>query len=799
MAQELSVRAQLLLDQIGKEPQIILQIEGIDLIFGARPILKFIRWDEDDIYWDQPGITWDGLVENSNSRSWISLEGSTKTIGQEIYPDKEGASSFSSANIQLIDKDGAVSSIFALDNIGEILGKRASFYYGFAKGAHPEDSIPVLRGVITDFYSEPGSVNITISHPESLKRQSVFSQYSGALTAAIDSITTTIPVDSTVRFIESQDLLTSYIRIDDEVMEVTGLTATTFTVVRSRFGSIAVAHDDETEIVSNYRLQGGPTILALKLMLSKEGNAYETSSYNIKQYLDQRVIVDSYDIGRESGITAGDTIDLGVDGIFTIASFDKLDTGDSFIVVDEPLTNNANPAITLSWKSKYNTLPNGLEMSTNEVDVVAFENLLQFFGAAFVDYDFLLTDTIENAKDFIAKEIFFPQAMYTVPRNARSSVRYLSPPLSIEQLPTIDETNITNILKVRQRRSTDKNFYNSILHKYGKSKLSGDFLAINQLISGDAVAKIPLGKKQLNIESEGLTRTSISKVAIDSAASRMLDRYSGAATYVDGIELTAKDGMRLEVGDVVFFGGAGTKLSDLNTGDRNVPVKKYEIVNMQFNLKTFTPKINILDTGFSLVGLYGVFSPSSYVGSQSTTTKLCLETFLDVGEVDFERQKWEPFIGANIRIRLEDYTFDESSVITGLDPQSNECILISPALSTTAPAGAIIELDLFDNLDDASEITADLKLRFTFTMDTALITTVTSTTVFDIDDTTGFFIGALVRVHSDDYTDDSEDNLVIEDITGSTITLSEPLSFTPLTGYVIDVLSYEDQDGYRLL
>ena len=799
MAQQLSVVAEALTQQIGKEPQIIVEIEGVDLIFGVRPILKFIRWDEDDLEWDTVGFNWDSPVEDSKSRSWISLEGSAKNISQQIYPDKEGASSFSSANIRFIDFNGQMSKVLALNSITEILGKRASFYYGYANATHPEDSIPVLRGVITDYSSEPGSINLTITHPETLKRQSIYSQYTDALTSGIDNVVTTIPVSNTARLLETLDDMTSHIRIDDEIMEVTAKTANTITVIRGRFNTTAVSHDSDTEVVSNYRLQGNPINLALKLMLSNDGNTFETSTFTIKEFLNQNVFVDSYDIIRETGIVDGDTIDLGAQGLFTVSGSGTTTDGSSFIGVVETLIDDGDPGLTLSWKSQYNTLPDGLGMSTNEVSTIDFVQVQQFFGAGFVDYDFLLDETIEDAKDFISKEIFFPQAMYPIPRNARSSVRYLSPPLTIEQLPTLDDSNIEDIESVRLRRSTDKFFYNSILHKYGKSKRTGDFLATRQLISGDAVNTIPVGKKQLNIESQGLARTSATEAALDIASGRMLDRYEGAATYIQGVKLLAKAGLRLEPGDVVYFGGASTQFTDIDTGNRDAPIKKYEVINTSFNIQSFTPKVDLLDTGFSVVGVFAVFSPSSYVLSGSTTTVLKLGTFLDVCEVDTERQKWEPFVGANIRVRSEDYTYDETTVIDSLDPQDPSAIIISPALPSAAPADAIIELDIFDNLDDTKDITRDIKLRFTFTMDRAQITAVTSTTVFDVDDTTGMFVGAKVRVHSSDYVFDSTDNFEIIDITGSTITLDTALPSLPVIGYEIDVLDFSDQDGYRIL
>ncbi len=86
MAVLLSIGAQNLIKEIGIQPQIILDIEGMDLIFGARPVLKVLNWDDDNAYWDN-NLYWDGNIENENSRDYISLDGTTTSITQQIAPD----------------------------------------------------------------------------------------------------------------------------------------------------------------------------------------------------------------------------------------------------------------------------------------------------------------------------------------------------------------------------------------------------------------------------------------------------------------------------------------------------------------------------------------------------------------------------------------------------------------------------------------------------------------------------------------------------------------------------------------
>ncbi len=125
---QLSVTAQALINEIGINPQIILEIEGLDLIFGALPILKTAKWDDEspDAIWDG-GATWDGKFEDIRSRDWISLNETTTNITQQIAPDKGSTSSISTVNICIIDVNNEVSKAVAFDNI-KITFKYFTFY-----------------------------------------------------------------------------------------------------------------------------------------------------------------------------------------------------------------------------------------------------------------------------------------------------------------------------------------------------------------------------------------------------------------------------------------------------------------------------------------------------------------------------------------------------------------------------------------------------------------------------------------------------------------------------------------------
>ena len=88
-----SKRAQNAVNQIAKEPNIILEIEGIPVIFGSQPTETLWRFDE-GFELDTPGLRFDSTVPDPNARDFISIEGGTsKTISQQVSPDKGGRSS----------------------------------------------------------------------------------------------------------------------------------------------------------------------------------------------------------------------------------------------------------------------------------------------------------------------------------------------------------------------------------------------------------------------------------------------------------------------------------------------------------------------------------------------------------------------------------------------------------------------------------------------------------------------------------------------------------------------------------
>ena len=796
MAFELTAKTRSILNQIEKRPSVLLDIEGIDLILSSSFTLKLAQWD-DSLTWDQSGLRWDSAVENTDVKSFINLKESTKSIGQQIYPDKKGASSITSVQLTIVDKDMQVAKAFALNTVTEILGKKCTFNLGFQSGTYPQDYMPIMNGVITDYSTKAGTVMLSISHVDTLRRQAVLTTYNSQLTSGITDVATTIPVQTTAKFLPTMDALTSYIKIGDELMLVTGVTSTEFTVSRGQLGTIAEAHDSEAEVTSFYRLQGAPLDLAQKIMQSDGSQSFFNSDIPLVSFeyispilsINNAIVFDSYDIERETGLISGDLIKIGAE-TYTAQSFGKTNSR-SYIIVNESIDEIADLSGTAwSFKSQYNVLNFGLGMLSFEVDNKSFEDIKRLFSPNFIDMDFPLPDGISNARDFINEQLYFVAGCYGIPRNARSSVKFLSPPLTIEQLPVLNETNINNMVDLRPQRSTEKFYYNDILFSFNKSFIDGEYKSFTQTINTDSLARFGVGNKQLTVESDGYERSTATNQILDRLAARFLDRYKFASTYIPGIRTSFKTGFNIQVGDVVLFGGESSKIVDFNTGLRNLPLEKYEVINQKINLEGEV-EIDLLATGFALNQTYGVFSPAAQVVS-GTTTKLIIEEIGNLEEFSNPQDRFIDFVGKKIRVRSEDYSFDETVTLSSLDTQDKAALNIT-ALSASPSAEYIIEPALY------SEYTDELvPLKYTFTMNQDEISAVTSASVFTVTNGADFFIGQRIAVHSDDYARDQLE-AVIDSIAGNIITLTEALPFTPIIGDKIETLEFSDRDGYAFL
>ena len=201
MAYNLTEQTKIAASATTKTPNLIVDIEGYDVLFGYFQDLKEFRFDEG--YEFDTGLFFDTLVPNNKTLPFVSQKGTTKRLTQQLKQDG-GTGSISNMKVSLIDYRGQVTELFGSD---ELLGVKANIYLSFQGLQHPRDSIRIFSGIISGVETPPGEWVFTIDNPDTLKRRELFIQYSDVLTSAITDTDTTIPVRNTNGFIGSQAVM----------------------------------------------------------------------------------------------------------------------------------------------------------------------------------------------------------------------------------------------------------------------------------------------------------------------------------------------------------------------------------------------------------------------------------------------------------------------------------------------------------------------------------------------------------------------------------------------------------------
>ncbi len=706
-------------EKVNIEPTYAFCIEGIDYCFTAVAIQKYIRWGDPELYFGDDWV-YGGVRDLEDQKTYVSLDGSSKRISQQLYPDKGSTSSVSSVTVRLIDKNGEVSKIITPGlELVDILGTRADLWIGFRGTAYPDDYTKIFSGLISDIVSGAGWVELTVNHPDEKKRSRLFEKYETTLNGAIDSSTTTVVLEGVVGLIQPSDDLRSFVKVDDEFIEYTGLSGNTLTgVIRGSLSSedpraVAAAHDDDAAVESFYLLEGGAIALALKLMLSTSGDfatGVEIENFVLTENatnISNAIYFDSIKLNRDYGLVLGDfvTVTGAANGGNNVTSAEILDIVDlvdgSYIVVAGPLVLEADSAAVASFKSKYDVLPDGLKMDPRDVDVAQHEFINETFVAG-LSYKFYLKDTIANGKEFIEKEIYVPFAGYALPRGTRSSLGIHIAPFPFSEIVTLSAVNIKNPSKIKLRRSYARNFYNSIVYRYDESLYDDKFESGTVSINQDSITETGR-RRDLLINSKGL-RTSLDAVNRSANSSlKLLDRYKRGAEFLEGVEVFFGDGMRLEPGDAVVFDASELQITNTADGSRVKGPKFFEVTNKNLDLSGRVT-VTLTDTSFDGSARYALFSPASYITGGTTTQVTITASFSQPFGIN-EWRKWEDFVGASVRIRNTDFSVVGVAQIGSI---AGNVITLTPALSFTPLSGYLMEFSKYDD-----QVSARVKLLYT--------------------------------------------------------------------------------------
>jgi hypothetical protein len=793
-----------LLENQVKQPELILEIEGLP-IFGSDKVATYARYG-DNINYGDVDLVYGGVFENQDTISYIDLNSSTNSITQQLLIDQGGSSSATSFDVVLVDKNQEVTEIISPSFVIEdILGRKARLYMGFEGGGHPRDSILFFNGIVAGVKAGAGNVRINLASPEKLKNLEIFPIVSTEVSSLVGPADTTINVISTNDFSLPADggTLTTYILLEDEIIQYTGKTATSFTgCTRGQLGTIAASHQVGSSLEIRYRLIGSLKDLSLKLMLSGLNENYaeeiEIIGFNTNgsKFIQNAVFVARDDFKRFYGVVAGDSAivtddsNLSNNGTFVILDIVESDIG-SYILLDTTLITSGSGAM-LALKSKYAVLPKfvGLEMTPDQVDIEEFELKDTQFSAQFFEYDFFIDEQI-NGSEFINKEILYPSGAYALPRKAKTSLGLTIPPLAGAEIKKLSEFNVTNPARLQIDRSISKNFYNAVVIKYDKAFAEDKFLRGKIRQSADSTNRIKIANKPLTIEATGVRSETEFDAKFTTLQRRLLERYQYGAESIE-VETQLGTGFDIEIGDTVILAAKNLQVTDSTQGSRSFLPRLFEVQNKTLNLKGQAVKLSLVDTAYDLNGRYAVISPSSNIDSGSTTTNLRLKDSYGTNLSNVsEGFKWRNLIGSTLRVRNEDYSFDENVTLVSLDPTYENGIIVSP-LSLAPPEGYFVDVTEYPTSSDP-EIEALIKAMYCFWNNQATVATGISQTQFTVSPSylPDLAVGYLVKIHDDLYTKESIET-EITDITGVTITVADPLGFFPVADDRIELLGFPD-------
>jgi hypothetical protein len=815
MSFNLTERARRESQKLKIEPQLVLEIEGVTTLYGAVTISRLIRIGDPGLL---IGDTWKigGLTPVEDQADVLSLDGTTTKIDQLLYPDKGSVSSVSSVQLTLIDRDEIITQLITPGFVIEdIMGAKAKLWMGFKNTAFKEDYIPVFSGIIDDVDSGAGTIKINVAHPEQKKRQILFPPVSVELSGSINNFQTSINlVDASglntyhLGPDGNQDgAITFYIKVEDEFISYAGISGNTLTgCVRGELASLAVAHTvvgDPIQGKSLVQIADTAINCALKLMLSGV-NGFWAESVPATRFnhpdlfttVPNSIFFYGIDLNRDYGVVSGDYVTVtgaanGANNFSAkiIQDIVVTEDGSYAVLAGVSFVDELDSAALASFRSQYDTLGYGLGLTPDQVDVsehVFWNN----FQLAIYSYRFVLQDEI-SGKDFLDKEVYLPIGAYSLPRQGRCSMGYHIGPIVRGTVKTISRANVKDPDKIRLRRTLGRNFYNTITYQFDKKESNEKFASGTITQDADSLEKIAIGNRAFSVKSAGMRRDLAGTAVAERVSARYLGRYKFAAEFIERISILFRDGCAIEAGDVVLLDPTGLQMSNTVDGNRAKPPKVFEVTNKSLDLKTGDVTLSLTDSNFDATERYGSVSPSSLIVSGTTTVLTIQDSFGAIFPGN-ESRKWEEYLGLPIIVHSLDWSFEEQVTLLAIDPSDKYKLILDPStpLSTAPSAGYIIDVGNYPNTANPED-NARYKAVHAFQGASVAVTGGADSTHFTVGDVGKFSVGSVVRLHNYAYTDDSGE-VTITDITGTIITVSASLGFTPTTSHVAENMNFAD-------
>jgi len=714
--------------------------------------------------------------------------------------------------------------------IPDALGALVEVFAGYDQLSFPDDYFRIFRGRISKVKSEPGLVHLQFSDPNIKKNQKVFRTAASPLTAPITAGATTIPVVSNSDFHEQilgplgtfDSAITTYLLIEDEVISYppTGFGVDVFTsVVRGERGTTAVAHDSGVEVISAIQIEDHLIDMSLKLMLSgfagtwKDSepikNLGDTGDPSIGILPEAIILPGGVDAVRDLGQVIGDFITVsgatngGNNKTVVVQGFlDLFGRPNQIIRTDDTFITEIDSPAELAFRSQFDTYPVtcGVKLTPPEVDITQYIFIKNtFLGPSTCSYRFFLTDE-ETLKAFMEAEINLPVGLYSLTKQGKISANITKPPLADQRLQFLNQDNILNPQRIAPERAINtRKFFNETVFRWDFSD-SGNFLSRRRDIDTNSLNIIGVSKV-LPVNSRGAKTDKGFDTIVASRATFFLNRYSEGAvllTVVANWEVSAL----IEAGDTIVLTDNGTlQISNMTTGERDFGEQLLEVLDRKLDVINGRGTFQLLTgIGAALDDRFAGVSPSSLVGTGSTTNRIIIEESFGAIFPGNEREKWQDYVGLPIRVHNATYTLDDEVTLLALPADNNLALDVSPALSFTPTSGMIVNIPEYPT-DTDPETNSLYKLIHAHLTPSPNVVTGISTTSFTVSvaDALLFNVDLPILIHNDDFTIESPEVEVLS-IVSTTITVKTSLGFTPALGQTIELIGFADGgQPYRLI
>lgn len=572
--------------------------------------------------------------------------------------------------------------------------------------------------------------------------------------------------------------------------------------IRGARGTTADVHAQGATVSSAVEITENCMIMALKLMLSGWDGPWlsKVAIFSIVRtfdsiLLDQAgaiILPEKIDAIKDYGLTAGDYVTITGSGIpgnnitGKIVRFADLSAEPNRIIyLNQPtLAPDYPTTATVAFRSQYDTFPAycSTSLTPEDVDVSSHIVLLDDFLSDPGDMMRFFLVSQETLKGFIESELYLPVSAYSLTKRGQLSVGMTKPPIAGDTLIFLNRNNVLDPVNISVNRSlNNRKFFNEVDYSFDfdDQGTSGNTLVV---LDVDSLSLIGVSSI-LPIPTRGTRSLFGSRRLLQKRGLFILSRYKWGATIIS-IKCNWAVGCRIEAGDVIAISDNGDlQIANFDTGDRDIGTQLWEVIDRQLTIKDGNCQLQVISgIGSDVTDRYGVISPSSTIVS-GTNSYLIVQDSFNAKFPGDELAKWQDYIGQPIVLHDVNYTQSYTTTIAGFDPSNNYKMFIS-GFTSLPPDFTVLIIDIVNYPSDASKLTDSLyKAIHVFFSPIIPVTGGVGISQFQftvgVGDVPKLFVGAAIRIFNVDYSKSNLTDILVSNISGTTITLAKALGFVP--------------------